>query len=126
MSEFSHDRGYVTIDPRAPLRGKAQRWAKAFIPAGRGMMAAFASSQALVIRFKKHPAAAIHPEHALVEFYNFTTHDKKDALTELEYHAPYVTLKPGETMEASQTWELYPFKAKPGHKDCVDFLAAEC
>ncbi|MDR2578307.1 MAG: DUF4380 domain-containing protein [Chitinispirillales bacterium] len=121
-SVFSHDRGYCSVEPRVPGKGKIARWAKAFIPASKGFMAAFASSQALIIKFKKHPKKLIHPEQALVEIYNYTTHNRADALTELEYHAPYLTLAPGESMDASQTWELYPFKAKPSHEECINFL----
>jgi hypothetical protein len=121
-SLFSHGGGYCAIDPQAPSRGKNRRWGKAFIPASKGAMAAFTAGCALVIRFKRHPAALIHPKQALVELYNITTLDKKEALTELEYHAPYVTLKPGESMEAEQTWELYPFESRPSHEECVDFL----
>ncbi|MDR3013343.1 MAG: DUF4380 domain-containing protein [Chitinispirillales bacterium] len=122
MSEFLHDGGYCGVTSRAPSKDKKERWAKAFIQADRGAMAAFVSSQALIIRFKRHAPKLIHPEQALVEFYNYTSHNREDALTELEYHAPYVTLSPGEWMDASQVWELHPFKAKPSHRDCVDFL----
>ncbi len=119
---FSHDGGYLTTEPRKPSKGKERRCGKAFIQAGKGFMAAFASSQALIIRFKRHAPTLIHPEQALVEFYNMTTNRKDDALTELEYHAPYKTLLPGESMEAEQTWELHPFKSKPRHEECVEFL----
>ncbi|MCL2218264.1 MAG: DUF4380 domain-containing protein [Chitinispirillia bacterium] len=122
MSVYSHDRGYCLIEPGAPSKNKKERWAKAFIPASKGAMAAFASSQALIIKFKRHSPKLIHPEQALVEFYNYTNHTKSDALTELEYHAPYKTLQPGESMEAYQQWELHPFKPKPSHEDCIKFL----
>ena len=122
VSVFAHTGGYCTINPRKPSKSKNDRAAKAFIPASKGFMAAFASSQALIIKFKAHPQKLIHPEHALVEFYNYTSHNKDDALTELEYHAPYITLAPGESMEASQTWELHPFKGKPTHEKCIEFL----
>lgn len=121
-SVFSCGGGYVATEPRKPSKGKSRRWAKAFIQASKGAMAAFTAGQALIVRFKRHPPALIHPEQALVEFYNVTTRNKADALTELEYHAPYVALAPGEFMEAEQQWELYPFKAKPSHEECVEFL----
>jgi hypothetical protein len=119
---FSHADGYCAVEPRKPSKGKERRFGKAFIRAGKGVMAAFTASQALLIKFKRHSPALIHPEQALVEFYNITTNNKEDALTELEYHAPYKTLAPGESMEAEQTWELYPFKSKPTHVECVEFL----
>jgi hypothetical protein len=122
VSAFKHDRGYCAIEPRKPSKGKTQRWAKAFIPASKGWMAAFTASQALIIKFKRHAPKLIHPEQALVEFYNYTSPNRADALTELEYHAPYITLAPGERMETSQEWELHPFASKPDHGSCVEFL----
>jgi len=122
---FSSGGGYCFVEPRKPSKGKERRWGKAFIQAGKGIMAAFASSQALIMKFNRHAPALIHPEQALVEFYNITTNNRDDALTELEYHAPYKTLAPGESMEAGQVWELYPFKLKPAHEECVEFLKAQ-
>lgn len=119
---FSLDGGYFSVEPRKPSNGKNRRWGKAFIQAGKGVTAAFTSSQALIIRFKRHAPALIHPEQALVEFYNITTRNREDALTELEYHAPYKTLAPGESMEAEQVWEIHPFKSKPSREECVAFL----
>ncbi|GBU21314.1 hypothetical protein R80B4_01203 [Fibrobacteres bacterium R8-0-B4] len=122
---FSQSGGYFAIEPRKPSKDKERRCGKAFIQAGKGMMAAFASSQALIIRFKRHSPALIHPEQSLVEFYNMTTNNRDDALTELEYHAPYRTLAPGESMEAWQSWEIYPFKPSPTHEECVKFLKSQ-
>jgi len=124
MSSFLHDKqnNLFYIEPLPPSKGKVSRWAKAFIPADKGFMAGFTSGQAIVIRFKKHTPQQIHPQHALVEIYNYTNQNRENALTELEYHAPYVTLAAGESMETSEEWELYPFDAEVNHKNCVDFL----
>jgi len=123
MSVFYYDQGYCSIDARIPLPSKRERSAKAFIRAKRGAMAAFTQSQALIVRFRKHHNDMIHPEHALVELYNYTNNTREDALTEMEYHSPYVTLEPGETMEASQQWEVYKFKSRwDHHQCCVEFM----
>jgi len=123
MSVFYYDQGYCSIDARIPLPTKKERFAKAFIKPKKGAMAAFAKSQALIIRFKRHPAELIHPEHSLVELYNYTSNVREDALTEMEYHSPYVTLEPGETMEVSQQWEVYNFKSRwDHHQCCVEFM----
>ncbi|MDG5813602.1 DUF4380 domain-containing protein [Chitinispirillales bacterium ANBcel5] len=105
-SDFSHTQGFYCLDPLSPKKEKKCRWTKAFIPADKGFMAAFNQSQSLIIHFKPHPESLIHPEHSLVELYNYTTHSRSEALNELEYHTPYVTLQPGETMETSQIWQL--------------------
>ena len=124
MSSFLHDKqsNFFYIEPLPPSKGKFSRWAKAFIPADKGFMVGFTSGQAIVIRFKKHAPKQIHPQHALVEIYNYTNQNKEDALTELEYHAPYITLNAGESMETSEEWELYPFNKEVNHKNCIDFL----
>jgi hypothetical protein len=123
MSIFDYDEGYCFIDARVPLPEKNERFAKAYINAKRGAMAAFFHTQALIIRFKKHHPDLIHPEHSVVELYNYTNNERNDALTEMEYHSPYVTLQPGETMETSQQWEVYPFKSRwDHHRCCVEFM----
>jgi len=123
MSVFDYDDGYCFIDARIPLPSKKERFAKAFISAKRGAMAAFVNSQALIVRFKRHQVEHIHPEHSIVELYNYTNNNRIDALTEMEYHSPYVTLNPGETMETSQQWEVYKFKSRwDHHQCCVEFM----
>jgi hypothetical protein len=122
MSSFLHDKDYYYIEPLPPSRGKHSRWAKAFIPADKGFIAGFTSGQVFIIKFKKHAPEKIHPEHSLVEIYNYTNLNREDALTELEYHAPYVNLAPGESMETYEEWELYPFDAEVNHRNCVEFL----
>ena len=123
MSIFDYDEGYCFIDARVPMPDKKERFAKAYINAKRGAMAAFFNTQALIIRFKRYPNELIHPEQSVVELYNYTNNERDDALTEMEYHSPYVTLQPGETMEASQQWEVYPFKSRwDHHQCCVEFM----
>lgn len=121
-SSFESEEGFFFINPTLPSKEKKHRWAKAFIPADNGFMTAFASSQAFTIRFPKHERELIHPEHALVELYNCTSHKRADALNELEYHAPYVTLSPGESMETSEEWVLEPFEACEDHKRCLSYM----
>jgi len=124
MSSFLHDKqnNFFYIEPLPPSKGKVSRWAKAFIPADKGFIAGFTSGQAIIIKFKKHTPQQIHPQHALVEIYNYTNNNREDALTELEYHAPYITLNTGESMETSEEWELYPFDAEINHENCIKFL----
>lgn len=119
---FLHEKAFLNTDPQPPSDGRKHRWAKAFVPADYGFMTAFASSQAFTIRFPKHGPEQIHPEHALVELYNCTSRNRADALTELEYHAPYRTLLPGESMEASEEWELQPFSRCDDHASCISFM----
>jgi hypothetical protein len=63
----------------------------------------------LHIMFEKHAMHTIHKEHALVEIYNHTEAKSENSLLELEYHSPYTTLQPGDSMQAWQVWEIYDF-----------------
>lgn len=103
------DDGYFTFVPEAPSADIPKRWAKAFLHPSDGLIAAFTGRDALLIRFVRHDEDAIHPRQALVELYNALSHDRDEALLELEYHAPYRTLEPGESMTAEQTWEIVSY-----------------
>jgi hypothetical protein len=110
--------GCFTFAPRPPSAGQKNRNAKAFLYPAAGRIAAFRSRQMLLLQFPRHPRRAIHPKQALVEIFNTTTHDRGGALLELEYHAPFVTLAPGESMHATQRWNLYAYDggSKPGEQ----------
>ncbi|MBD3240684.1 MAG: DUF4380 domain-containing protein [Chitinivibrionales bacterium] len=101
--------GFFTFVPQRPSPHVPKRWAKAFLHPSDGLIAAFRGRDVLLIRFPRHEEDAIHPKQALVELYNAVSHDRDDALLELEYHAPYRTLEPGASMTAEQTWELHPY-----------------
>lgn len=94
-----------------PHSEKPGRRGKAFIQPSAGWLAAFRGDQLLIIRFPLQPLAAIHPEQGQVELYwDYLADDTADGLLELETHAPYLKLQPGEQMQAQQTWELRPYK----------------
>jgi hypothetical protein len=76
----------------------------------------------LLIQFEKHQQSAIHPNQALVEVYNSVAIDSKQDLLELEYHSPYKTLKPGEIMEAWETWEVHAYAGPDHQKKQIEFL----
>ncbi len=122
-SQFTHTQGYFCLEPKAPSAQCKFCMAKAFIDASKGFMAAFADSQAIIIHFEKHHKSLIHPQHSLVEIYNYTTHNRADALNELEYHSPYIKLNPAEWMETEQQWEIHPFNCSPkSHTPYIEFL----
>lgn len=108
--------GFFTFDPQSPSRGKRMRAAKAFIYPATGVIATFTDSEMLLLRFKRHRRDQIHPEQGLIEIFNMKSTRGNDALLELEYHAPYRELAPGESMSAEQIWEIHPY-AHPGGSD---------
>lgn len=72
-----------------------------------GWMAGFVGRQVLLIRFEHQPRERIHPEQGQVELYlEAPSRAPGDGLLELEVHAPYRTLAPGQSMEAGERWTL--------------------
>jgi hypothetical protein len=95
---------------------------KAVINPAKPYMATLAGDNLLVIRFDKQNPADIHPEQGEVELYSFATPRRETSLLELEIHAPYKTLQPGESMSTRETWEVYPFPANATEEAVRRFL----
>lgn len=107
----------------APLpAGREVRRGKAFLQPSSGWMAGFAHGQAFVIRFALEPRESIHPEHGQVELYLDHGPDIADGLLELEVHAPYRTLAPGETMAAAERWTVLRYDGPDDQASHADFL----
>jgi hypothetical protein len=114
--------GFFHFLPKKPSRKVKLASAKALMYPQTPLMAAFNKSQVLLIRFPMHKRDAIHPLQGLVEFYNETTHDKTRAISELEYHAPYKTLMPGQSMETWEEWEVLPYQGGNHPRKKISFL----
>jgi len=72
-----------------------------------GWMAGFAGHQVLLIRFAHQPRAKIHPEQGQIELYlDAPSRAPADGLMEMEVHAPYRQLAPGQVMQAAERWTL--------------------
>lgn len=115
--------GYFTFTPERRDVSYEACTGKAFIHPSRPFIATLSGRDLLVIRFDHHDPASIHPEQTEVEVYNYASSDE-GMLMEMEYHTPYVTLQPGETMSASQTWEILPFSGFISRESIASFLNA--
>ena len=105
-ASFRYAQGYFYFTPEDSIRGKGKVCtAKAFIEPHRPFIASDYGDKLLVISFEHHDKKFIHHEQSEVEIYNYASTDDGNML-ELEYHAPFVTLAPGETMETTETWEI--------------------
>lgn len=113
--------GYFTFTPERRDVSYEACTAKAFIRPSRPFIATLSGRDMLVIRFEHHNHSDLHPEHTEVELYNYASAGS-DALMEMEYHTPYVTLQPGESMTASQTWEILPFSGFISRESVTEFL----
>ena len=113
---------FFTFRPCLPSGNKKSAWAKAFLFPDQPFIAAFSEKQFLTIGFESHTPGLIHPDQAEVEIYNSITPDKKDALLELEYHSAYKQLKPGESMEAWEYWEIKAYPGEVNDTSCISFI----
>jgi hypothetical protein len=95
---------------------------KAIINPAKPYMATLAGNDLLIIRFPKQNPEDIHPEQGEVEFYSFATPQRETSLLELEFHSPYKTLWPGESMATWERWEIYPFSADATEEEIRSFL----
>lgn len=90
--------------------GSAGQRGKLLLQPSAGWIAAFAGAQAWVIRFAHQPRELIHPEQGQVEFYlDASAADPGGGLLEIEVHAPYRTLAPGQKMQAEEQWTLLDY-----------------
>lgn len=100
--------GLLSLDLPAP--GQDARKGKLFVQPSHGWVAAFRDGQALVIRFAHQPRAAIHPAQGQVELYQDANPAAPDkGMLEIEVHASYVELAPGQTMKAAELWTILPY-----------------
>jgi hypothetical protein len=100
------EQGLFVLSASPPPAGVDVRRGKAFLQPSAGWIAGFDKGQLFVIRFEHQLRERIHPEHGQVELYLDHGADLAAGLLELEVHAPFRTLAPGETMEAGERWSV--------------------
>jgi len=89
-----------------------------------GWMAGFAGHQLFLIRFEHQPRERIHPEQGQIELYlDAPSRMPAEGLLEMEVHAPYRSLPPGQTMQANERWTLLRYD---GPDDAVAQRAFLC
>ncbi|MEP6907008.1 MAG: DUF4380 domain-containing protein [Pseudoxanthomonas sp.] len=108
---------------RLPLPENAvARRGKVFLQPSAGWMAGFSGRQLFVIRFPHHARDLIHPAQGQIELYLDDQVDADESLLEMEVHAPYRTLAPGEEMQANESWTALPYDGPDTHEAHVAFL----
>lgn len=111
--------GYFTFLPQVHAKGRKS--SKAFIQPKSGWIAGFQQDQLLIIRFEKIERSQIHPNQGHVEIYLDVGKDSA-SLMELEHHAVYHNLEPGETMSTEEIWEIIPYSGDETPEAQVMFL----
>lgn len=121
-ADYTCSDNYFTFLPQQPSSDFHDRSSKAFIYPQKPYMYGFTDDSAIKIIFELHKANEIHPEQGLVEIYNYTDSNDKNALLEMEYHSPYTQLMPGDSMEAWEVWELYKYDGARDRKSHIEFI----
>jgi hypothetical protein len=98
------------------------RRGKVFLQPSAGWMAGFSSGQLFVIRFPHQQRNLIHPAQGQIELYLDDQADPEKSLLEMEVHAPYLTLAPGEEMQARESWTALPYDGPDTHEAHAAFL----
>lgn len=135
MEEFPEMEAQASADPHKRKLGLfdfnrgVKNKAKAFIEPAAGWIAAFSEDQLFLIEFPQQPRDSIHPDQGQVELYLESDPDDPEVgVLELEVHAPYKTLKPGEIMEATETWKAVVYDGEnsiEGHLQALRELGLE-
>lgn len=111
---------------RPPLpEGMTARRGKVFLQPSGGWMAGFAGDQLFIVRFVHQERSRIHPEQGQVELYLEETANAGEGLMEMEVHAPYRRLQPGDTMEATEQWTVLAYDGADTREAQVAFLCGE-
>lgn len=119
---YTTDSGFFSFQPIDPDVNFHDRSSKAFVYPEQNYIVGFSNDKAIKIVFEQHKKEEIHPEQALVEIYNYTDCDEKNALLELEYHSPYKTLAPGDSMQAWEVWEILDYNGTENAEDQIAFI----
>ncbi|WP_115051243.1 DUF4380 domain-containing protein [Xanthomonas arboricola] len=122
---YRHHGGVFALRADARQDGLIQR-GKVLLQPSAGWMAGFAGGQVLVIRFAHQPLAAIHPEQGQVELYlDAPPQHPERGLLEMEVHAAYRQLAPGEHMRANEQWTVLPYAGPDTQQAQQQFLCQQ-
>jgi hypothetical protein len=120
------EQGIFGLDIPAPDAADAARKGKVFLQPSHGWMAGFRGGQVLIIQFAHQPRAAIHPDQGQVELYHDVQPGRPDqGILEMEVHAPYRRLAPGQSMQAHELWTILPYAGPDTRSGHLAFLRAQ-
>lgn len=103
---YKVENGFFSFTPLVNDHTYEECTGKAYVKASEPVIYAHCGDEWLKLEFEHHNPAELHPEQTEIELYNFVHADREKSLLELEYHAPYKCLQPGDTMETWSRWRL--------------------
>ena len=118
---YKIENGYFFFNTTVSVLQKKRRAGKAFIYPSANKIFAFTDSEMFIIHFEKYDRKLIHPAQGMVEIYN-SVDSKKDALMELEYHTPYQTINPEESIAGKEIWEVVEYRNGNSSNEQIDFI----
>ena len=113
---------YFYYLPEPPPKGKEQRSSKAFITPANYRIHAFSDKYCLSLILPEVRPEEVHPEQGIVEIYDYTSENPENALMELEFHAPYKLLQPGELMKTWQKWKISRYRGRDNPDAHIKYL----
>lgn len=120
---YSLKDGIFSLDMLPPPEGKKFRNGKVMIQPSQGWMAGFQGEQLFIVKFALQPLSAIHPAQGQIELYSaFDPANLAEGLLEMEVHAPYKQLVPGQSMEAEEQWAILEYKGPATREAQLAFL----
>jgi hypothetical protein len=115
--------GLLSLKLENPPKNKKQLKGKVFFQPSEGWFAGFNKQQLLIVQFPLEPVANIHPEQGQLEFYmEYSPTDESLGILEMEVHAAYKKLKPGEAMTAKERWTLIEYSGDDSVESQRKFL----
>ncbi|MFC1568949.1 DUF4380 domain-containing protein [bacterium] len=111
--------GYFTFTPENSSTDR--KTAKAFIYPKTGFIACFQKNKLLRIHFNRLDRSQIHYNQGHVEIYQDIGMSSINLL-ELEHHAAYQVLKPGDTLSNEEIWEVIPYEGEDTQETHIKFL----
>ncbi|MGL1958465.1 MAG: DUF4380 domain-containing protein [Colwellia sp.] len=113
----------VEFDVNNLSRDKLSNQGKLFIQPNQGWLAGFNQGQLFIIKFPWQPKENIHPEHGQIEIYaNYQPQKLDQSLIEMEFHGPYKSLQPTQSMSVNANWYLFPYPKNFNKHQKLEFL----
>ena len=118
--------GLAYSDPSMTGVTAPAREGKVFLDVNDGWMAGLMHGQAFRVSFPHLSKENIHPAQGQVEFYfNQPADDAGAGVIEMEVHATYRTLQPGESMRSVAYWSVQPSLVPTPTPESLNRLAGE-
>jgi hypothetical protein len=120
--EMRYENGFYSFNNTIPENKDSSYKVKAFINVQSPLIAGNHNDQWLIIRSESLDNKRIHSEQGRVEIYIENSDSRTDDLQELEIQFGYESIAPGESIEASETWEILPGSGLSNKKELLEEL----